>query len=509
MGVVSELIGKISLDGEGEIDKAFEHFKHGITGIKEGLLGITAAVGESLFTIYEVVNKTAEAGEEANKMAQRVGITTQALQRLQFAAKLVNVDAGELAMSMNFLNRNMFKTTQIGQPLSNVFTRFGIQIRNANGTLKPANQVLGLVADKFKHLPDGPEKSGLAMQFFGRQGAAIIPILNKGSKGIEEMGDKAQELGLVFSKEGIQSSVHFEESLKELTAAFTGIRNLVGTELLPVFTDIIEQTSKWMHENRELIKTGLLGFVKGSAKFLKDFFQVAKTVVSAMADYIRIFGGAEKVTRLFVGAIALMSGVSILFGIGKLIQAVYGLAVAFTTADATALLIPLAIGAAIAAIFLIIDDLINFFEGNDSVTGRIVAAFKGMFPILKKYWSDFALYVYDALTKPLQMFLSFLKDTLSLVGKILPDKYGGSLFKAGAEKIGAAQDFINLNPQNAPASLSGGGQSNVTISAPTQITVPEGTPPQQVGDRVSEGVADGVQAHLRQAQRHTQGSFAY
>lgn len=510
MGVVSELVGKISLDGEGELDKAFEHFKKGIEGVKEGLLGITAAVGESLFSIYEVVNKTAEAGEEASKTAQRIGITTQQLQRLQFAAKLANVSSDELGMAMNFLNRNMFKTTQIGQPLSNVFTRFGIQIRNANGTLKPANQVLAQVADKFKHLPDGPEKSGLAMQFFGRQGAAIIPILNKGGAEIEKMGDKAEELGLVFSKDGIKASQNFQESIKELTGAFQGIRNIVGVELMPTFTEIVQQTSLWIHENKDLIKTGLLGFIKGSAIFLKQFFAVAKTVVSAMADYIRIFGGAERATKYFVGAVAILSGVSLLFGIGKMIQSVYALATAFTVADATALLIPLAIGAGIAAIFLIVDDLINFFEGNDSVTGRIVKAFKGMFPILKQWWSDFALYVYDKLTWPLQTFLSFLKDTLTLVGKLLPDKYGGNLFKAGADKIGAAQDFINLNPANSPASLTGGGgQNNVTIQAPTQITVPEGTPPQQVGNAVADGVSDGVQQHLRQAQRHTQGSFAY
>lgn len=36
-------------------------------------------------------------------------------------------------------------------------------------------------------MPDGAEKSALAMQLFGKNGMAMLPFLNKGAAGIQEL----------------------------------------------------------------------------------------------------------------------------------------------------------------------------------------------------------------------------------------------------------------------------------------------------------------------------------
>ncbi|MFJ4230115.1 hypothetical protein ACIPYV_21325, partial [Paenarthrobacter nicotinovorans] len=64
--------------------------------------------------------------------------------------------------------------------------------------VKPMAEILPGLADKFKSMPDGAEKTALATQLFGRSGAQMLPFLNKGSEGIGQLTDKAKQMGLVI-----------------------------------------------------------------------------------------------------------------------------------------------------------------------------------------------------------------------------------------------------------------------------------------------------------------------
>ena len=58
--------------------------------------------------------------------------------------------------------------------------KLGIAVNNADGSLKPSDQLLGEIADKFQDLPNGPEKAAVAMDIFGRSGQKMITMLNGG-----------------------------------------------------------------------------------------------------------------------------------------------------------------------------------------------------------------------------------------------------------------------------------------------------------------------------------------
>lgn len=516
-----------------EVDDApLKKLHEGIASLKEGLLGLTATLVESGVALYETVVKTAEAGESAIKLGQQTGVGTVEIQRLGYAARATGIDAESLNTGLKFLNRNMFQVATGGGGLNDTFTKLGINIHKANGALRPANDVLGDIADKFKTLPDGPEKAGLAMKLFGRQGTSIIPILNKGKEGIKALGDEAQELGAVLSEDDAKKGMKFQESLKTLYAALEGIRNIVGTELLPVFTDIIKSITMWIKENRKLIVSGLGGFLKATATYLGALFKAFMAVANSIAGFVNVVGGAENATKLLLFTIGLLAGASVLFGIGKLVQGIIAAAEAFTIADAAALLIPIAIGLAIVAIGLLIEDLYTFMSGGDSLIGRLLAkipevakAFSAIFqPVLDPIyaiiygitsglgtWGDaiknLGVLVVNLLLLPFRTILEYVGASMSLLGRISGLKglvsAGGAVQNAGGN---LALDAVI--PGSAP-NQNTANNSNVNVNAPVTVTVPPNTPPGLVGDRVSEGVAQGVENHLRMAQRATQTAVAY
>jgi hypothetical protein len=93
---------------------------------------------------------------------------------------------------------------------------------------------LAVVADKFKNMDDGPKKVALAMQLFGRSGKELIPILNLGSKGIEQLNQKLDEYG-VRNDDAVAKGAALAESVNETKLGFMGIQNVLTSALAPVF----------------------------------------------------------------------------------------------------------------------------------------------------------------------------------------------------------------------------------------------------------------------------------
>ncbi|MFK5283958.1 hypothetical protein ACI3PL_30705, partial [Lacticaseibacillus paracasei] len=75
----------------------------------------------------------------------------------------------------------------------------GISVSTASGQLKTNDQILAQVFDKFAAMPDGIEKTALAVHIFGRSGATLIPLLNEGTQGLSAMSEEASRLGLIVS----------------------------------------------------------------------------------------------------------------------------------------------------------------------------------------------------------------------------------------------------------------------------------------------------------------------
>ncbi len=118
------------------------------------------------------------------------------------------------------------------------FDALGISVRDANGALRPTAEVLKEVADRFQTMPDGAEKTALAMDLFGKSGAAMIPMLNAGSEGMTALMEEARALGLVISQETADSAGKFNDNLNKLYGAASGLAAIIAAQLAPVLEQI-------------------------------------------------------------------------------------------------------------------------------------------------------------------------------------------------------------------------------------------------------------------------------
>lgn len=210
---------------------------------------VAASVASSFLRIAESVPKlaieTAKTAEAISRASQQIGIGTDQLQKFQYAGRQLEISNEELTRSFALFSKQVEASAQGPEKASSASARalqiLGISIRDANGDIKPTAELIKETADRFATLQDGAFKTGLAMQLFGRSGSQIIPFLNLGSKGLDEMGIKAADLGVVLGGDVIRSAKEFDDHLKDLGEAFDGLKYKVGVAAIPALDSLIRK----------------------------------------------------------------------------------------------------------------------------------------------------------------------------------------------------------------------------------------------------------------------------
>lgn len=138
----------------------------------------------SLGAVASWVKASINAADEARKLAQAAGVTTEAFTGLQWAASQSGVSTNDLSTAFARLNRTAVQAANGGKSQAELFQRLGVSVTDAAGAVRSGDQLLVDLAARFAELPDGAEKSAMAIELFGRSGARLIPLLNSGADGI-------------------------------------------------------------------------------------------------------------------------------------------------------------------------------------------------------------------------------------------------------------------------------------------------------------------------------------
>ncbi len=172
--------------------------------LKGAIKGVLGAI--SLTAFASATRSTLEYADALGKTSARLGITTTALQTLRFAATQSGMTTEALEMSMQRFTRRLAEASQGTGVLKDTFGKLGMSIRNTDGSMKTAEQMLGEVADKLAEIPDQGERVRLAFQMFDSEGVKMVNMLQGGSGALDDMRKKLEATGAVLSEDFIKKS---------------------------------------------------------------------------------------------------------------------------------------------------------------------------------------------------------------------------------------------------------------------------------------------------------------
>ncbi|CAJ0689708.1 hypothetical protein LMG18102_01154 [Ralstonia mannitolilytica] len=222
---------------------AFDSIKRGLGGLTDtakSVNGVLANLGVavSVAGLTAMVKSAIDTGDALDEMSQRVGVSVETLSVWKPAAEQSGVSSESFEKGLRKLSTTMLEAATGSEDAARGFSAVGVEFKNQDGTLRATDQVLLDLAERFKAMPDGAEKTALAVQLFGKSGAELIPFLNQGRDGINELAAEMQALGVQMSSETAAQAGNFNDALDKLKLATTSIGNQIIASLLPALNDM-------------------------------------------------------------------------------------------------------------------------------------------------------------------------------------------------------------------------------------------------------------------------------
>ncbi len=222
---------------------AFDSIKRGLGGLTDtakSVNGVLANLGVavSVAGLTAMVKSAIDTSDALDEMSQRVGVSVETLSVWKPAAEQSGVSGESFEKGLRKLSTTMLEAATGSEDAARGFSAVGVEFKNQDGTLRATDQVLLDLAERFKAMPDGAEKTALAVQLFGKSGAELIPFLNQGRDGINELAAEMQALGVQMSSETAAQAGNFNDALDKLKLATTSIGNQIIASLLPALNDM-------------------------------------------------------------------------------------------------------------------------------------------------------------------------------------------------------------------------------------------------------------------------------
>lgn len=222
------------------VDKASATLKN-ISGGMENLGGVAGALipqmgalagALSIGGILAFGKGAIDAADNLNDLSQRVGIGIKDLATWKLAADQSGTSLETVAKSVKSLSVYMVEHAD--------------RLKAAGITATDANGALIQLADIFAAMPDGVGKTALAVELFGKSGMDMIPMLNQGSRGLDDAAKKAKEYGERMAELAPQAD-RFNDQLTELSMNVS----IVG---VAIASTLAKPTSDWIAANLEGIR---------------------------------------------------------------------------------------------------------------------------------------------------------------------------------------------------------------------------------------------------------------
>lgn len=316
-----KILGTIAIDNQNAMDAIDETTKKSSTfseKLKSGIKTVGkwgAAVGTaataSAAALFKVVQSAASATDTIDKMSQKIGISREAYQELDFICSQSGTSVDTLQQGMKTLTNQMQSAADGTSSAVEIFDKLGISIYDANGELKNQEEMMWEAMSALQSMENQTEKAAIANDLFGRSGSELMPLLNGATGSIEAMRNQAHELGLVMSDETVDAGVKLTDTIDQTKRALSAIGVEIGGALMPIFQKVFEWVLEKMPRIKEIVGTvfrAIGSAITAVKNAFAEYMPIIRELVSVCFTHIKdLWDNVLK--PIFKGIIEFLAGV--------------------------------------------------------------------------------------------------------------------------------------------------------------------------------------------------------
>jgi len=224
----------------------------------------------------------ANAVDQTNDLAQRLGMSVESLQALQMAAKLSGVDDATGALQK--LTVAIGNAAESGK--TEAFTNLGLDFQ-ALQSMSPEEQFKA-IQTAIAGLATPAEQAAAAVAIFGRAGVELLPLM---SQNLAEVEERMRRLGAIVGDDQVEAIGGMNDALDMVKGTFNGIIGNVVGNLAPVVESLANEILSMVESFNSVSGSGGEG--------------IANTITDALLDIADYFAG------IFDNAVASFDGFGI------------------------------------------------------------------------------------------------------------------------------------------------------------------------------------------------------
>ena len=202
-------VGDKAKDSSGKLDK----LKGVASGVAKGMTAIATAGAGAVTAIGAMALKAGQSADDINTLSAQTGLSTEQIQKFQYASETIDVSLDTLTGSMAKLTKNMSNATKGSGDVYNAFKELGVSFQNTDGSLRNNEEVFNECISALGKMENETQRDALAMKIFGKSAQELNPLIKGGADTLKQMGDQAQQLGIILDQETLDKANAFNDQI--------------------------------------------------------------------------------------------------------------------------------------------------------------------------------------------------------------------------------------------------------------------------------------------------------
>jgi phage-related protein len=462
-----------------QVGKSFQDVGGKIEGAGKKIAPISAAAGGVVAGMVGMAVKAGQAADDINTLSKQTGLSTEEIQKFQYAAERIDVPLETMTKSMAKLTKSMQISKEahdLGRQATGAalaFEELGINVLDAEGNLRSNQDVFTDTLKVLEKMENETQRDAYAMQIFGRSAQDLNPLILGGADALEKYGKEAEEAGLILSQEALDSANEFNDSIDKLKATATGTFAAVGTEIATGLIPFLEKLGGKLES--------VMAWVRGLDTDTLNFIGTILLVIAGLAPFLIIAG---KIVSLVGTIISILPALKAAF-----------LAVKTAVLAVNAAMAANPIGAIIVAIGLLVAALVYLWNTNEDFRKAVIRIWTSV----KETIGKVAETVKNFFTKTIpEAFYSAVNLLKSLPDRMLD--IGSSIVSGLWDGIQAKIAWLKDKISNFVGGITKSVKGVLGISSPSKVFA-------GIGEYMAEGLGQGFSKEMQNISKIINGSI--
>ncbi len=218
--------------------------------------GMAAGAGSMVamgLAAFEAAHSLGEYGLQIQNVALRTGLTTKEVGQFGYAARMTGQDVSIYEKMMRGLADATDDNSEKGAKAREVMKGMGVEMRGANGELKPTSTLLLEISEGLGGMKNALERASAARAIFNRVGIEGIPVILS----LAENVARAKEMGLGVGDDDIKRWEDYHRAITNVELWWERLARKLKEPLAAMITMVVKDTSGKQYTYEDLLKRGV------------------------------------------------------------------------------------------------------------------------------------------------------------------------------------------------------------------------------------------------------------